>query len=123
MCAVLSRSRPALFFLDSDSARRAVLATYDRFPGLEASAVLDTNVRMRGTTKAVPMLCLRAPALKAPPYQVLRVAMPAESMQHSLAVYDELIEAFACCCRATRRGVVRVARLPAEWPALTQDAA
>lgn len=61
-------------------------------PALRAPAFLDTNVRMRGTTKAVPMLCLRAPVLKAPPYQVLRVAMPEERMQHPLAVNDELIE-------------------------------
>ena len=38
---------------------------------------------------------LPAPALKAPPAPPLRVALPVESLQHPLAVYDELIEVFA----------------------------
>jgi hypothetical protein len=38
---------------------------------------------------------LPSPALKAPPSQPARVAMPVESLQHPLAVYDELIEVFA----------------------------
>jgi transposase len=61
------------------------------------------NARVHGTTKAVPMLrladeravMLPAPALKAPPSRPTRVAMPVESLQHPLAVYDELIEVFA----------------------------
>ena len=61
------------------------------------------NARVHGTTKAVPMLrladeravMLAPPALKPPPYQSVHVAMPTESLQHPLAVYDELIEVFA----------------------------
>ena len=61
------------------------------------------NARVHGTTKAVPMLrlgderavMLPAPALKPPPYQSLHVAIPLESLQHPLAVYDELLEVFA----------------------------
>ena len=61
------------------------------------------NARVHGTTKAVPSIrlaeersvMLPAPALKAPPALPTRVAMPLESLQHPLAVYDELIEAFA----------------------------
>ncbi len=66
------------------------------------------NARVHGTTKAIPMLrladeravMLPAPALKAPPSQPTRVAMPVESLQHPLAVYDalldvDLIEVFA----------------------------
>ena len=61
------------------------------------------NVRVHGTTKAVPSIrlaeersvMLPAPALKAPPTLPIRVALPVESLQHPLAVYDELIEVFA----------------------------
>ena len=34
---------------------------------------------------------LPAPALKAQPAPPLRVAIPVESLQHPLAVYDELL--------------------------------
>jgi transposase len=58
------------------------------------------NARVHGTTKAVPTLrlaeeravMLPAPALKAPAAVRQRVAMPLESLQHPLAVYDELLE-------------------------------
>jgi transposase len=59
------------------------------------------NVRIHGTTGAVPVLrlaeeravMLPAPTLKAPPALRQRVALPVESLQHPLAVYDELLEA------------------------------
>jgi hypothetical protein len=35
---------------------------------------------------------LPAPALKAGPRVPVRVAMPVESLQHPLAVYDELLQ-------------------------------
>jgi hypothetical protein len=58
------------------------------------------NQRVHGTTSAVPALrldeeravMLPAPALKAPPPLPQRVALPVESLQHPLAVYDELLE-------------------------------
>ena len=61
------------------------------------------NARVHGTTKAVPSIrlaeersvMLPAPALKAPSTAPIRVALPVESLQHPLAVYDELIEVFA----------------------------
>lgn len=61
------------------------------------------NARVHGTTKAVPAvrlaeeraLMLAAPALKASVPMPQRVAMPLESLQHPLAVYDELLEVFA----------------------------
>lgn len=61
------------------------------------------NARVHGTTKAVPALrlaeeralMLPAPALKASVPMPQRVAMPVESLQHPLAVYDELLEVFA----------------------------
>lgn len=57
------------------------------------------NARVHATTKAVPAqrlleeqaVMLPAPALKAQPAQRLRVATPVESLQHPLAVYDELL--------------------------------
>lgn len=57
------------------------------------------NVRVHATTKAVPAVrlaeeqavMLPAPALKATPIVRTRVAMPTESLQHPLAVYDELL--------------------------------
>jgi hypothetical protein len=38
---------------------------------------------------------LPAPALKATPMIPQRVAMPVESLQHPLSVYDELLEVLA----------------------------
>ena len=57
------------------------------------------NVRVHATTKAVPAtrlaeeqaVMLPAPALKAQPALPVRVAIPIESLQHPLAVYDELL--------------------------------
>lgn len=57
------------------------------------------NVRVHATTKAVPArrlaeeqaVMLPAPALQAPAQPPLRVAIPVESLQHPLAVYDELL--------------------------------
>ena len=59
------------------------------------------NARVHGTTGAVPAtrlpeeraVMLLVPALKAPPPAPMRVALPLESLQHPLAVYDELLEA------------------------------
>lgn len=59
------------------------------------------NVRVHGTTGEVPMkrlaeeraVMLPAPALKAPPRTATRVALPVESVQHPLSVYQELLEA------------------------------
>ena len=61
------------------------------------------NARVHGTTKAVPAVrladeravMLPAPALRSPPPVPQRVAMPVESLQHPLAVYDDLLEVFA----------------------------
>jgi transposase len=58
------------------------------------------NERVHGTTGAVPALrlaeeravMLPAPALKAPPSIAAKVAVPVESLQHPLAVYDALLE-------------------------------
>jgi transposase len=58
------------------------------------------NVRVHATTKAVPArrlaeeraVMLPAPALKVPPRVGQRVALPTESLQHPLSVYDELLE-------------------------------
>jgi transposase len=57
------------------------------------------NARVHGTTGAVPALrlaeeravMLPAPALQAPACVAQRVAMPLESIQHSLAVYEQLL--------------------------------
>ena len=57
------------------------------------------NARVHATTKAVPAtrlaeeqaVMLPAPALKAQPALPVRVALPIESLQHPLAVYDELL--------------------------------
>jgi transposase len=57
------------------------------------------NVRIHGTTGVAPMtllpderaVMLPAPALKASPSVARRVAMPIESLQHPLSVYDELL--------------------------------
>jgi transposase len=58
------------------------------------------NARVHATTKAVPArrlaeeraVMLAAPALQAPPMIPPRVALPVESLQHPLSVYDELLE-------------------------------
>jgi transposase len=58
------------------------------------------NARLHATTRAVPAVrlaeeravMLPAPALKAPPPIAQRVALPVESLQHPLSVYDELLE-------------------------------
>lgn len=58
------------------------------------------NARVHATTKAVPAVrlaeeravMLPAPALKAAPMVAQRVALPVESLQHPLSVYDELLE-------------------------------
>lgn len=57
------------------------------------------NARVHATTTAVPAarlaeeqsVMLPAPALKAKPALPVRVAIPIESLQHPLAVYDELL--------------------------------
>lgn len=57
------------------------------------------NARLHATTKAVPAMrlaeeqavMLPAPVLRAPASSPVRVAMPIESLQHPLAVYDELL--------------------------------
>ena len=61
------------------------------------------NARVHATTKAVPAVrlaeeqavMLPAPALRAGPPVPQRVAIPVESLQHPLAVYDELLEVMA----------------------------
>ena len=61
------------------------------------------NARVHATTRAVPhirlaeerALMLPAPALRAPARVPQRVALPLESLQHPLAVYDELLLAVA----------------------------
>ena len=58
------------------------------------------NARVHATTRTVPTvrlaeeraLMLPAPALKAAQVAPQRVALPVESLQHPLAVYDELLE-------------------------------
>ncbi len=58
------------------------------------------NARVHATTKAVPAVrlaeeravMLSAPALKAPTPIPQRVALPVESLQHPLSVYDALLE-------------------------------
>jgi hypothetical protein len=61
------------------------------------------NTRVHATTRAVPAVrladeravMLAAPALKAAPAIPQRVALPVESLQHPLSVYDELLEVLA----------------------------
>ena len=61
------------------------------------------NARVHATTKAIPAVrlaeeravMLPAPALKASPMIAQRVALPVESLQHPLSVYDELLELLA----------------------------
>lgn len=58
------------------------------------------NARVHATTKAIPArrlaeeraVMLPAPALAAAPMVAQRVAIPVESLQHPLSVYDELLE-------------------------------
>lgn len=58
------------------------------------------NARVHATTKAIPArrlaeersAMLPAPALAVAPVMALRVAIPVESLQHPLSVYDELLE-------------------------------
>jgi transposase len=61
------------------------------------------NARVHATTKAIPAVrlaeeravMLPAPVLKAARAAAQRVAVPVESLQHPLAVYDELLEVLA----------------------------
>jgi transposase len=58
------------------------------------------NARVHATTKVIPAVrlaeeravMLPAPALRCAPRLAQRVALPVESLQHPLAVYDELLE-------------------------------
>jgi transposase len=76
-------------WLDVDVANRHVRRWLDEV----------ANVRIHGTTGVAPMtllpderaVMLPAPALKASPMISQRVAMPVESLQHPLSVYDELL--------------------------------
>jgi hypothetical protein len=80
-------------WLDVDVANRHVRRWLDEV----------ANVRIHGTTGVAPMtllpaerdVMLPAPALKSPPMVVRRVAMPVESLQHPLSVYDELLSVVA----------------------------
>ena len=61
------------------------------------------NARVHATTKEIPAVRLQqeravmlaAPALKSEPLMATRVAIPVESLQHPLAVYDALLEVFS----------------------------
>jgi transposase len=76
-------------WLDVDVANRHVRRWLDEV----------ANVRIHGTTGVAPMtllpderaVMLPAPALKVPAMISQRVAMPVESLQHPLSVYDELL--------------------------------
>jgi transposase len=76
-------------WLDVDVANRHVRRWLDEV----------ANVRIHGTTGVAPVtllpheraVMLPAPALKASPMIAQRVAMPVESLQHPLSVYDELL--------------------------------
>jgi transposase len=84
-----SRLEGSGLWLDVDVANRHVRRWLDEV----------ANVRIHGTTGVAPMtllpderaVMLPAPALKAPPMISQRVAMPVESLQHPLSVYDELL--------------------------------
>jgi transposase len=84
-----SRLEASGLWLDVDVANRHVRRWLDEV----------ANVRIHGTTGVAPMallpderaVMLPAPALKAPPSVARRVAMPIESLQHPLSVYDELL--------------------------------
>lgn len=85
------------------SLKAAGLALTAEVANLHVRRWLDevANARVHGTTGVVPAtrlaeeraVMLPAPALKAPPPVPMRVALPLESLQHPLAVYDELLEA------------------------------
>ncbi len=61
------------------------------------------NVRVHATTGAIPavrlaeeqLVMLAPPRLIAPPVVAVRRAVPVESLQHPLSVYDELLEVLA----------------------------
>jgi transposase len=80
-------------WLDVDVANRHVRRWLDEV----------ANVRIHGTTGVAPItllpderaVMLPAPALKSPPMVARRVAMPVESLQHPLSVYDELLSVVA----------------------------
>jgi transposase len=80
-------------WLDVDVANRPVRRWLDEV----------ANVRIHGTTGVAPItllpderaVMLPAPALKSPPMVARRVAMPVESLQHPLSVYDELLSIVA----------------------------
>ena len=84
------------------SLKAAGLALTAEVANLHVRRWLDevANARVHGTTGAVPAarlpeeraVMLPAPALKASPPVPVRVALPLESLQHPLAVYDELLE-------------------------------
>jgi len=85
------------------SLKAAGLALTAELANLHVRRWLDevANERVHGTTGAVPAVrlaeeraaMLPAPALKAPPRIATKVAVPVESLQHPLAVYDALLEA------------------------------
>src|SRR3984885_14622798 len=80
-------------WLDVDVANRHVRRWLDEV----------ANVRLHGTSGVAPMtllpderaVMLPAPALRAPTMIAQRVAMPVESLQHPLSVYDELLSVVA----------------------------
>jgi len=84
------------------SLKAAGLALTAEVANLHVRRWLDevANARVHGTTGAVPAarlpeeraVMLPAPALKASQPMPVRVALPLESLQHPLAVYDELLE-------------------------------
>jgi len=84
------------------SLKASGLALTAQLANLHVRRWLDevANERVHGTTGAVPAVrlaeeravMLPAPALKAPPKIAAKVAMPVESLQHPLAVYDALLE-------------------------------
>ena len=52
----------------------------------------DITERLRAKELEERAVMLPAPALKAPPRVAAKVALPVESLQHPLAVYDALLE-------------------------------
>lgn len=85
------------------SLKAAGLALTAELANLHVRRWLDevANERVHGTTGAVPArrlaeeraVMLPAPTLKATPRLATKVAIPVESLQHPLAVYDALLEA------------------------------
>lgn len=85
------------------SLKAAGLALTAELANLHVRRWLDevANERVHGTTGAVPArrlaeeraVMLPAPALKATPRLATKVAIPVESLQHPLVVYDALLEA------------------------------